>query len=58
MQNKRIGIQKNNKKRSILQTHITNNFKNYIIVTIIFLVRINVGSFIYKQRKWITERGN
>lgn len=48
MQNKRTRVQRNYEKRGILQTHVANNLKNYIIVTIIFLVRSNARRTIHK----------
>lgn len=36
------------KQRGVIQTHIINNFKNYVIITIVFLVRSNTWSTIYK----------
>lgn len=41
MQNKRI--KRNYHGRGILRTHIENNFKNYIIVTIFFLIGVIIG---------------
>lgn len=46
MHNKRAIIKRNYEKIGIIQTHIINNFKNYVIVTIIFLVRCSAWSII------------
>ena len=46
MQNKRIRKQEYN---GIMQTHIKNNLKDYIIVTIIFFIGIVLRCIIYKQ---------
>ena len=43
MQNKRIRRSKGNKGTGIIQKHIMNNLKNYIIITIIFLVGVSLG---------------
>lgn len=48
MQNKRTKRLANYRGRGIIQTHISNNLKNYVIVTIIFLIRSNTWSIIYK----------
>lgn len=46
MQNKRI--KRNYSGRGVLRTHIENNLKNYIIVTIFFLVRSYNRCTLYK----------
>jgi len=43
MRNKRTRIQRNHEKIGVIQTHIKNNLRNYIIVTIIFLCGIILG---------------
>lgn len=47
MQNKRI--KRNYRQKGIIRLHIENNFRHYILVTIIFLVRCSIWSFINKQ---------
>lgn len=51
MQNKRIARIKGNEKKGLIRTHIENNLKNYLIVTLIFMVRSCRGCFICKQCK-------
>ena len=48
MQNKRIQKVISHEKKGIIHTHIENNLKNYIIVTVIFLIRSSSRSVIYK----------
>lgn len=48
MQNKRTTRLRGNPKPGILQTHVMNNLKNYIIVTIIFLIGIVLRCIIHK----------
>lgn len=48
MQNKRIGNTINRGKTSIIRTHIENNLRHYIIVTVIFLIRSCGWCAIYK----------
>ncbi len=43
MRNKRNVNLRNSSKGKLIQTHIMNNLKNYIIVTIIFLVGVIIG---------------
>ena len=50
MQNKRTTA-RNYKKTGIIQEHINNNIRNYIIITMIFLVRCDTWSIVYKQCK-------
>lgn len=58
MQNKRMRILEKRKKTGIIQTHIMNNLRNYVVITIIFLSRSNTWSTIYKQCKRNTRRRN
>jgi hypothetical protein len=44
MQNKRIRT--NYRKSGIIRLHIENNFRHYVIVTILFLVRCRARSII------------
>ena len=39
MQNKRAREQRKNINKGIIKTHIENNFRNYLIVIAIFMVR-------------------
>lgn len=48
MKNKRTRIPRKHRKIGLIQAHVINNAKNYIIVTIIFLVRSNTWSIIYQ----------
>jgi len=48
MQNKRIQKVLGKDKKGAIRTHIENNLKNYIIVTVIFLIRSSSRSTIYK----------
>ena len=43
MQNKRTKRARKTSRIGIIQTHIRNNLKNYVIVTIIFLVGVVLG---------------
>lgn len=43
MQNKRTRRSNGNQGTGIIQKHIMNNLKNYIIITIIFLVGVSLG---------------
>ncbi len=47
MKNKRTRKLREYKKIGLIQTHIMNNAKNYIIITIIFLVRDYSRSILY-----------
>ena len=39
MPNERTRIRRLSEKKGLIKTHIENNFRNYIIVSVIFLVR-------------------
>lgn len=43
MQNKRTVSMRNKQRRGIIQTHIINNLRNYVILTIIFLIGVILG---------------
>ena len=48
MQNKRIVRARKNSEMGLLQNHIINNLRNYIIILIIFLVRNYTRNSFYK----------
>jgi len=48
MQNKRIRKHREPSRSGIIQEHINNNLKDYIIVTIIFIVRSINRCIVYK----------
>lgn len=48
MQNKRIRKHRGVSRSGIIQEHINNNLKDYIIVTIIFIVRSINRCIVYK----------
>lgn len=48
MQNERTKNERTISKHGIIQDHINNNLRNYIIITIIFIARGCDWSFIHK----------
>ena len=48
MQNQRSKNTEKKSKIGIIQKHLNNNLKSYIIVVIIFCIRCNTWSTIYK----------
>lgn len=43
MQNKRVRKDRTSERTGVIQSHINNNLKNYIIITVIFLCGVILG---------------